>query len=182
MPDHPTTDNILTSDKILTNDKAPTAGHCDNLHTLLQLPSTTEQQVLRSFLCFDYGLGRIGVAKGQTFIKTASPLMPLKAKDGQPNWDQVAQLVKEWQPDAFVVGLPLNMDGSLSDMGTRAIKFAKRLHGRFGKPYFLCDERLSSRAAKEQVIEQQGYTDFGQHSVDGLAAQLILETFFSQLI
>jgi putative Holliday junction resolvase len=169
MPDQSTTDKGLSS------------SQCDNLQTLLQLPTLTEQQTLQSFLCFDYGLGRIGVAKGQTLIKTASPLAPLKAKDGQPNWDQVAQLVKEWQPDAFVVGLPLNMDGSLSDMGTRAIKFAKRLHGRFGKAYFLCDERLSSREAKEQVIEQQGYTDFGQHSIDGLAAQLILETFFSQL-
>ncbi len=157
------------------------SNESDPIAALLTRPSEASLNQLRTFMAFDYGLSRMGVAIGQTVTKTATPQSPLKAKDGQPKWDEIAKLIEQWQPDAFVVGLPLNMDGSLSDMAQRAIKFAKRLHGRFGKPYFLCDERLSSREAKEQVMAEQGYTNFGKVSVDGLAAQLILETFFSQL-
>ena len=86
----------------------------------------------------------------------------------------------EWKPDGFVVGLPLNMDGTASDMSTRATKFAKRLQGRFNKPYFMMDERLSSHEAKGFVIERGGNRDFGENSVDGIAASLILESWFAQ--
>ena len=81
---------------------------------------------------FDFGTQKIGIAIGQTVTQTASPLPDLPAKDGQPKWDAVASLIKEWQPDAFVVGIPLNEDGSDNALSKRARKFANRLHGRFG--------------------------------------------------
>ena len=131
-------------------------------------------------LGFDFGVKRIGVAVGQSLTGQASALKPLPARDGVPDWDQVAKVVAEWQPDAFVVGLPLNMDGSESEMCVRARKFANRLHGRFGKPAHLMDERLSSFEAKGMVMASSGERDFGRYSVDGLAASLIIESWFAQ--
>ena len=131
-------------------------------------------------LGFDFGTTRIGVAIGQSLTGQARPLAPLKATDGIPNWDMISALIEEWQPDVFVVGLPLNMDGSENEMCQRARKFAKRLHGRYNRPYHMMDERLSSYEAKGQVIAQGGNRNFKENSVDGLAAQMILESWFAQ--
>lgn len=132
----------------------------------------------RTLLGFDFGTTRIGIAVGQEITATANPLNPIKARDGIPNWDTIAAVVKEWQPDGFVVGLPLNMDGSENEMCQRARKFANRLHGRYNKPSFMMDERLSSYEAKGQVIKEGGNRNFKANSVDGLAAQMILESWF----
>lgn len=131
-------------------------------------------------LGFDFGTTRIGVAIGQSITGTAQPLDPLKAKEGIPNWDEITRIVEEWKPDAFVVGLPLDMDGSENEMCQRARKFAKRLHGRFNLPYHMMDERLSSYEAKGQVIARGGNRNFKENSVDGLAAQMIVETWFAE--
>lgn len=146
-------------------------------------PPTNDQQkpnIVKSVLGFDFGTSRMGVAIGQSITGTARPLAPLKAKEGIPNWDEIAKLVDEWQPDAFVVGLPLDMEGTENEMCQRARKFAKRLHGRFNRPYFMMDERLSSYEAKGQVIAQGGQRNFKENSVDGLAAQMIVETWFME--
>jgi putative Holliday junction resolvase len=97
--------------------------------------------------------------------------MILPAKQGIPNWQSLAELVETWKPERFVVGLPLNMDASGSEMSARAEKFARRLTGRFNRPYEMIDERLSSIEAKALST---------QHRVDDIAAVLILETWFSQ--
>lgn len=131
----------------------------------------------RTFLGFDFGTTRIGVAVGQEITMTATPISPLKARDGIPNWDTIAALVTEWQPDAFVVGLPLNMDGTENEMCLRARKFAKRLHGRYNKPSYMMDERLSSYEAKGYVIHNGGNRNFKANSVDGIAAKMILESW-----
>lgn len=130
-------------------------------------------------LIFDFGVKRIGVAAGQTVTGTAQPLAPIKANDGIPSWDLLEKLCDEWQPDAFLVGLPLNMDGTVSDMSLRAKKFGNRLHGRLHKPIHFHDERLSSFEAKGIVLSQGGDRDFGKNSVDGLAAVLIFESWLS---
>ncbi len=131
-------------------------------------------------LGFDFGTTRIGVAVGQGVTRQGRPLSPIKANEGIPNWDVIAKIVEEWQPDAFVVGLPLNMDGTENEMCQRARKFAKRLHGRYNRPYHMMDERLSSYEAKGQVIAQGGHRNFKENSVDGLAAQMILESWFAE--
>ncbi len=131
-------------------------------------------------LAFDFGTQRIGVAVGQSVTGTASPLPALKANDGAPNWDHIATLLKEWQPQRLLVGLPLNMDGSESDMSARAKKFANRLHGRFGLPVELWDERLSSFEARGEMLAR-GMTNFNDGKVDSLSACLILEGWFAQL-
>lgn len=135
---------------------------------------------IRSVMSFDFGTQRIGIAIGQRLTGSGSALNPIKAKDGIPNWDNLQKIVDEWQPDAFVVGLPLNMDGSKSEMSNRAAKFARRLEGRFHRPAYTQDERLTSFEAKGMVIEQGGSRDFGANSVDCIAAQLILESWMNE--
>ncbi len=120
---------------------------------------------------FDYGFKKIGVAVGQTVTRTANSLSILKARNGVPNWQAIETLVTEWQPQLFVVGLPLNMDGTASEMSRRAEKFARQLHGRFNIPFETVDERLSTRAARE---ESDG-------EIDHIAARIILETYLSEL-
>lgn len=131
-------------------------------------------------MAFDYGTQRIGVAFGQSVSRTAKPVCVLKARDGIPDWDQVAKLIADWHPDVFVVGLPYNMDGSDSDLLPRAIKFANRLNGRFNKPSYGMDERLSSREATERKTEEQGGRKTGE-SIDDVAAQIILQNWFNEL-
>ena len=131
-------------------------------------------------LAFDYGTQSIGVAVGQTLTKTANPLASLKAQDGIPQWDHIQKLIDEWQPTLLIIGLPLNMDGSESELCQRARKFANRLNGRFQLPTQLIDERLSSFEAKGEIIEKTGSRDFKSQNVDGLAAKLILETWLAQ--
>ncbi|MGD8175849.1 Holliday junction resolvase RuvX [Marinimicrobium sp. ARAG 43.8] len=128
-------------------------------------------------LAFDYGLKNIGVASAHTQTGTATPQKPLRAKDGIPNWPEIEHLLNEWKPDTVLVGLPLNMDGSESELSARARKFANRIHGRFGVAVTLVDERLSSFEAKGEVMARGGSRDYGRHPVDSIAARIIAETF-----
>jgi putative Holliday junction resolvase len=131
-------------------------------------------------LAFDFGTTRFGVAVGQAITQTATPLEPIAAREGVPDWQRIDALVAEWQPEAVVVGLPLNMDGSLCEMSYRARKFANRLHAKYNLPSYLTDERLTSHEAKGYHLEAGGEADFKKHSMDGLAAQLILESWFRE--
>lgn len=133
----------------------------------------------RLVLAFDYGTRRIGVAVGNEMLGSATALAPLPARNGIPEWQQIGQLLNEWQPDLLVVGLPLNMDGTESDMSRRARKFGNRLHGRFGKPVEVFDERGSTRAAKRIARDAGHRGNYRDDGVDGIAAQLILESFFA---
>jgi putative Holliday junction resolvase len=133
----------------------------------------------RTVMAFDFGLSRIGVATGNCLLGTTSPLPILRAKDGIPQWVELEALVAEWQPDLLVVGEPLNMDGSPSDLSARAEKFAARLHGRLGLEVVLVDERLSSFEAKLTSREQGHSGDFRRQPVDSLAAELILQTWLA---
>jgi putative Holliday junction resolvase len=96
-----------------------------------------------------------------------------------PDWPQLDATLAEWQPDALVVGIPLNMDGTISEMARRARKFANRIQDRYQLPCFLCDERLTTAEAKRIHLDAGGGTNFKQESVDGIAAQLILEDWFN---
>ncbi len=140
------------------------------------MPRTPPQTVI----AFDYGLRQIGVATGNCLLGTSQPLTVLKARDGVPNWDDIEVVLREWQPDVLVVGLPLNMDGSASELSRRSEKFARRLHGRFGLPVAMADERLSSVEAKAQQRERGHRGDYKAHPIDSHAAALILRTWLAE--
>lgn len=132
-------------------------------------------------MAFDYGTKKIGVAVGQSITQTASPLAVLPARDGIPNWDTIEKLVREWQPEAFIVGMPFNMDGTENAMTKRAQKFLQRLSGRFNIPCYSMDERLSSREARQirkEMADAHGKAYNEKEAIDSLAAQLILENWF----
>jgi putative Holliday junction resolvase len=133
----------------------------------------------QTVLAFDYGLKNIGVAYGQSITGTATELAPLKARDGIPDWEKVAALIKEWRPQLLLVGLPLNMDDTESELSQRARKFGNRLNGRFNLPVKMFDERLTTRLAKEEARERGHKGDYVSLPVDSIAARLLLESWFS---
>jgi len=121
---------------------------------------------------FDFGMKKIGIAIGQSITGTANPLAIITAKDGQPDWVALEKIVKQWQPNKFIVGLPINMDGTASEMSSKAEKFARRLTGRYDIPHQTWDERLTSFVAKEFANPYE--------LVDAIAAKLILESYFRE--
>ena len=136
-------------------------------------------RTLTTVLGFDFGTRNIGVASGQVITRTATALPSLKARDGVPDWQQIEALINEWRPDAIVVGIPLNMDGSESDMSRRARKFGNRIHGRWGLPFYPADERLTSFEAKEWAGRLGHKGHYGSSPVDAMAAQIILEAWLN---
>lgn len=136
--------------------------------------------MIKTLLAFDYGTKNIGVAVGQTITASARSLPPLKAKDGVPDWSQIEKLLAEWKPDLVLVGLPLNMDDSESELSARAKKFANRLNGRFGVKIEMVDERLTSFEAKGEVMSRGGSRDYKNNPVDSIAARLILESWLER--
>ena len=122
-------------------------------------------------LAFDFGLRNIGVATGQMITRTATELATIRARDGVPDWRAVAALIHEWRPDVLLVGLPLNMDDTKSDMAERAEHFARQLRKRFGREVALVDERLTSFEARGLSRDIEA-----QHAI---AARLIAETYLN---
>ncbi len=139
--------------------------------------STSPAQV---FLGFDFGMRNIGVAVGQHLTKSASPLPPLLADHGQPNWDDITALINEWRPQALVVGVPLKMDNSEQRITAAARSFAKQLTDRYHLPAYEVDERLSTKEARQQIFAAGGYKALQKISIDSIAAKIILEQWLSE--
>ena len=133
-----------------------------------------------TLLAFDFGTRSIGVAIGQRITGTARPLAALKAQDGTPDWNLIARLLKEWQPETVIVGLPLNMDGTEQPLTARARNFANKIHGRFGVAITLHDERLSTVEAHAGLFEHGVFRALDKGSVDSASAVVILESYFDQ--
>lgn len=144
------------------------------------MPDSVQPQTV---IAFDYGLRQIGVAHGQTLTCSAQGISILKASDGVPKWGQVETLLHEWKPNLLLVGLPLNMDGSESEISGLARKFARRLHGRFHLDVLMVDERLTSQDAKSSLRDANidgkgGRVDLTK--IDHLAAALILQSWLEE--
>jgi len=135
---------------------------------------------IRTILAFDFGLRQIGVAVGNMQMHSTQPLAVVNARNGKPDWQHIEKIMRDWQPDLLLVGDPLNMDGSASDMSKRANKFARRMHGRWGTAIAMADERLSSFEAK-QIMREQGHRgNYKDKPIDSYAAELILQTWFRE--
>jgi putative Holliday junction resolvase len=130
-------------------------------------------------LGFDFGMKRIGVAVGQTVTETARPLITLNAQHGEPAWPTLTKLIKTWQPDALVVGVPFNMDGTEQKLTEAARHFASQLTTTFNLPVYEVDERLSSKDARERLFAEGGYKALQDGQVDQVAAQLILQNWLT---
>lgn len=130
-------------------------------------------------LGFDFGTKRIGVASAQAITGAASPLPPIPARDGIPAWEKLDALLAEWKPEALIVGLPLNMDDSESELSHLARKFARRLFARYQLPVFMCDERLSSHSARGLLMDLKAQRRGKLPSLDSTAAVFIAEAWLA---
>lgn len=124
----------------------------------------------QSFLAFDYGLKRTGVAVGNRLIQRATPQGTIAA-EGDARFAHIAKRIQEWQPDALVIGVPCHPDGAPHENTARAQKFARQLRGRFGLTVYEVDERYSTTEAHSQ----------GAKDADAAAAVIILEQFLRNL-
>jgi putative holliday junction resolvase len=133
-------------------------------------------------LCFDFGKARIGVAVGNTITGTARPIRVIASEPETARWNEIANVMKEWQPGELVVGLPLMMDGTEQTMTVLARTFAEQLRSRFGKNVFEFDERMSSIEASQRFAKMraEGAAKRKQGArLDALAASIILENFLA---
>ncbi len=135
-----------------------------------------------TILGFDFGERRVGVAVGQTLTGTATPLTTLTSR-GDELLEAVAELLRTWEPAAFVVGIPLTEDGKDQPIARAARRFAGRLADRFRLPVHHADERYSSREADSRFRELRGAGAARRKNVsrqDAVAAQLILEQWLGE--
>lgn len=124
----------------------------------------------QTFLAFDFGLKRTGVASGNRLLNTATPQPTIKA-EGDARFAQVEARIKEWQPDALVIGVPCHPDGAPHENTRRAQKFARQLRGRFNLQVFEVDERYSTTEALAS----------GARDADAASACIILEQFLRSI-
>lgn len=133
-----------------------------------------------TLLAFDFGTRRIGVAVGNTVSATARPLTTIDDERNEVRFRAIAELIREWQPTALVVGLPCNDDGSPHELTALCRRFANRLKGRFDLPTLLVDERYTSAAASS-VLDEEGIHGRKQKPlIDQYAAQQILQAYFDE--
>lgn len=124
----------------------------------------------QTFLAFDFGLKRTGVAVGSRLLRTATPQATIRA-EGDARFAKVAERIAQWQPDALVIGVPYHPDGASHENTARALKFGRQLRGRFGLQVFEVDERYSTTEALSQ----------GASDADAASACIILEQFLRSL-
>ncbi|HEV8691474.1 MAG TPA: Holliday junction resolvase RuvX [Ideonella sp.] len=124
----------------------------------------------QSFLAFDFGVKRVGVAAGSVVLRQAQPLRSIAA-EGDARFAAIAALINEWRPDALVVGVPYHPDGAEHDNTHRARRFARQLQGRFKLPVHEVDERYTTTEARAA----------GAADLDAAAAALILDQFFREM-
>lgn len=130
-------------------------------------------------MAFDFGTKRMGVAIGQTLTRSATPLETLTMKNGNPPWDNIQKLIQRWKPEALIVGIPLNMDGTDQPITLTARAFAETLAEKTQLPVHQTDERLTTKSAREQLFLEGGYKALQTGQVDAYAAKLILENWFA---
>ncbi|PXW93849.1 putative Holliday junction resolvase [Sphaerotilus hippei] len=123
----------------------------------------------QTFLAFDFGRKRTGVASGNRLLRSATPLTTVAA-EGDARFDRIAALIREWQPDALVIGVPFHPDGAEHENTRLARRFGRQLHGRFRLPVHEVDERYSTT----EVLSA------GARDADAAAAALLLEQYFHE--
>ena len=134
---------------------------------------------VRSVLGFDYGIKRIGLAIGQTITGTASPLTTLQAVNQSPDWVGIETQIRQWKPDALVVGIPYLLDGGETDTTRAARNFSKELERRYKLPVYLIDESLSSYAAEDMLRQDIKLAKHNKDEIDKMAAAIIVQSWLN---
>jgi len=125
---------------------------------------------VKTVMAFDYGTRRIGVAIGNTFTRTGQAVKTISESNGDARFKAIEGLIKEWEPNQLVVGLPCHPDGAEHEMTAKAKRFGNQLHGRFQLPVDWVDERYTS-------VVLEGNPEM-RDNLDAQSAALILEQYF----
>ncbi len=123
-----------------------------------------------SFLAFDFGAKRTGIASGNRLLGTAMPQGTVRAV-GEARFAEIEARIREWRPDALVVGVPFHPDGAPHENTYAARRFARQLRGRFKLPVYEVDERFSTTEALASRAQD----------ADAASACIILEQFLRSL-
>lgn len=123
-------------------------------------------------VAFDFGTKKIGVAVGQTATYTSSPLQVVLNKDNKVNWNEISTLLNEWKPELIIIGKPLNMDGTDSEIMKQVERFYQKLKKIYDTNYEYIDERLTTFEAR-QILE-----DTNINNVDANAAKILIDNWF----
>jgi putative Holliday junction resolvase len=138
------------------------------------------QTATDTYLGFDFGTKKIGVAVGQSTTAMASPLLTLRAVNQAPDWAGISKLIQEWQPAGLIVGISRQDDGTDNPVTPRMLKFCRQLEGRFNLPVHQVDETLSTFEAKQLLYDEVQVNATKLWAVqDQLAAQLILQAWLN---
>ncbi|NID06538.1 Holliday junction resolvase RuvX [Luteibacter jiangsuensis] len=132
---------------------------------------------------FDVGTKIVGVAVGNRLTGTARALAAVPVRDGEPDWQTLDALRREWLPAELVVGLPLDNDGKEQPMTRTARRFADRVAERYALPVALADERMSSQEAARRFAAGRAAGTRKRSdakSIDAEAAAVILESYLVQ--
>lgn len=134
-------------------------------------------------LALDFGVKKMGMALGNSLSADARPFDILAMNNGQPDWDNLLGIIKQWRIDVVVVGLPLNMDGTDSMLSKRASKFSRRLAHRLAENHlpvqvYMYDERLSSYEARAMAWER-GWIKHEREPIDDVSACLLIDGYFN---
>ena len=149
-----------------TSSTRPSPAAAQAVDVAAQFPAHIQQ-----FLAFDFGTKRTGCASGNRVFGGASPLPTIKAEGADARFAAVEKLIKEWQPQALVIGVPYHPDGAPHENTARALKFGRQLRGRFNLPVYEVDERYSTTEALAG----------GAKDADAASACIILEQFLRSL-
>tara|TARA_X000000368_G_scaffold261301_1_gene206795 strand:+ start:2941 stop:3336 length:396 start_codon:yes stop_codon:yes gene_type:complete len=123
-------------------------------------------------VAFDFGTKKIGVAVGQTSTYTSSPLQVISSKDNKVKWNEIMILLDEWKPELVIVGKPLNMDGTDSEIMKEVEKFYQKLKSIYDAKFEYIDERLTTFEAR-QILEEKKF-----ETVDANAAKILIDNWF----
>ena len=135
---------------------------------------------ISTVLGFDYGERRIGIAVGQTITGNASPLETITAVNQKPDWNKIEKIIKDWNPDLLIVGIPYYLDGSPSEMTQKAERFSRQLEGRFQIPVNTVNETLSSFEAEQELQKKSKISQHNKQEIDKMSAAIIVQSWLEQ--
>lgn len=148
------------------------------------MPIVTEKSKLLKFhssnsrlLGFDVGEKTIGMALSDDRLVIASPLRTINRTKWTKDVEEIGRLIKDFNVFGFVVGLPINMDGSEGPRCQSTRQFANNLLEKFDLPLHFWDERLSTAAVTRTMLEADLSRKRQKQVVDKMAASYILQGF-----
>ncbi len=139
--------------------------------------NSTQHQI---YLAFDFGERRTGIALGQSITGSARPLTTITSLNKQPNWPQIEDLIKQWQPTHLIVGIPDDIDENKA-LRKKINRFCSELATNFHLPVVTHDETLTSDEAYLHLKNKRRHSKgkIAKQDIDQIAAAILLESWMS---